>query len=91
MGCVFPIVFDPLLPHVEIGPDDHLEDACHFTYFVGENTFYLKILKTKKKHDDSGTYKIVAENEVGKVSIECNVVVKEPREHQVKELDAIES
>jgi len=49
----------------------------------------LEVLRAK--HDDSGTYKIVAENEVGKVSIECNVVVKEPKEHQVKELDAIET
>ena len=58
---------------------------CWRKYFLFKNS------KNEKKHDDSGTYKIVAENEVGKVSIECNVVVKEPREHQVKELDAIES
>ena len=30
VGCVFPIVVKPVLPHAEFGPNDHLEDALHF-------------------------------------------------------------
>ena len=27
---VFPVVVDSMLPHVEFGPNDYLEDASHF-------------------------------------------------------------
>ena len=31
VGCVFPMVVVSILPHAEFGPNDHREDAPHFT------------------------------------------------------------
>ena len=31
-GCVFPVVVVPMLSHAEFGPNDHQEDASHFTF-----------------------------------------------------------
>ena len=34
VGCVFPMVVISLLPHAELGLDDHREDALHFNISV---------------------------------------------------------
>ena len=34
VGCPFPVVLVSILPHAEFGPDDHREDAPHFTKFL---------------------------------------------------------
>ena len=31
VGCVFPMVVVSILPHAEFGPNDHREDAPHFS------------------------------------------------------------
>ena len=45
MVCVFPMVIDSILPHVDFGPNDHREDAFHFRMIL-RKTFtpgiYLK-------------------------------------------------
>ena len=32
VGCVGPMVIASILPHEEIGPNDHREDASHFIF-----------------------------------------------------------
>ena len=32
VGCIFPIVIVPILPHTEFGPNDHRNDALHFSF-----------------------------------------------------------
>ena len=32
VGCVFPMVVGPILPHAEFGRNDHQEDAPHFRF-----------------------------------------------------------
>ena len=32
VGCVFPMVVSPILPHAEFGRNDHQEDAPHFRF-----------------------------------------------------------
>ena len=34
VGCVFPMVVVSILPHAEIGPNDHREDALHFIVHI---------------------------------------------------------
>ena len=31
VGCVFSMIFVSILPHAEFGPNDHQENAYHFT------------------------------------------------------------
>ena len=31
VGCVFPMIVVSLLPHAKVGPNDHREDATHFS------------------------------------------------------------
>ena len=40
-----------------------------------------KVLRAK--HNDSGVYMIVAENEMGKASIEANIIIREPKDNYV--------
>ena len=32
-GCVFPVAIVSMLPHAEFGPNDHREDAPHFSFY----------------------------------------------------------
>ena len=46
VGCVFPKVVVSILPNVEFGPNDHLEDAPHFIWL---QTFILITIKELEK------------------------------------------
>ena len=43
VGCVFSLAVFPIFPHAEIGPNDHREDAAHFSL----TNVYLKSMKAK--------------------------------------------
>ena len=40
-GCVFPMVVVSLLPHAELGPNDHREHAPDFTILIDSGHIYF--------------------------------------------------
>ena len=39
VGCVFTMVVVSILPQAELGPNDHREDAPHFSFYSPESSY----------------------------------------------------
>lgn len=60
------------------------KESLGFKYRTHTSQGLLQLEVLRAKHNDSGVYMIVAENEAGKATIESNIIIKEPKDHFAK-------
>ena len=81
VGYVFSMVIVSMLPRAEFGPNDHQEDAPHFTFFI-QLLNYEKMVQAIRQisfvHPDMSVLVHVCPNKLFLVSVRLNI------EHSMK-------